>query len=245
MNYTIMSGCFEKGSSEEQAGYIGLFGPENIQYYFDLYFHWYNLVHEVGHCIVEKQGAVMSKVREEMYVNELAVGFYRAIGENEKLDSLKGKLEEIIGRMPAPMPEGEGFREFYERIWGTEQLNNVMIYGYFQLNSVLEAFRAARSFLDVMKEIGVEISEVGASADEGADTATSADAGAEASTGAGAEASTGAGANADMANLEICSENAQAFFAYALRRLGDFGIDLPQIRLELVDSPMIQCARSE
>ena len=57
MKYVIMSGKFESGNEEQQQGYKMLFGAENIQYFFDLYFHWYNLVHEMGHCIVEKQGA--------------------------------------------------------------------------------------------------------------------------------------------------------------------------------------------
>ena len=73
MKYVIMSGKFESGNEEQQQGYTMLFGAENIQYFFDLYFHWYNLVHEMGHCIVEKQGAKFSKVDEEMYVNSLAV----------------------------------------------------------------------------------------------------------------------------------------------------------------------------
>ena len=257
MKYTIISGCFEKGTSEQQAGYVGLFGQERIGYYFDLYFHWYNLVHEIGHCIVEKQGAVMSKVREEMFVNELAVGFYRAVGESGRLDELREKLEQILGSMPAPMPEGEAFTDFYERIWGSDLLNNVMIYGYFQLNSVLMALRSARDFRDVMKEIGVEIGEGFGSTSEipgeegaGSTSIDTASASIQEGTGEWDSSSTSKKTAADInlpgpLDIAISSENAPVFFDHALSCLRNFGIDLSEIRLELVDNPMIQCARSE
>ena len=92
MKYVIMSGKFESGNEEQQKGYEMLFGAENIRYFFDLYFHWYNLVHEMGHCIVEKQGAKFSKVDEEMYVNSLAVSYYRYVGEEARLQELKERL---------------------------------------------------------------------------------------------------------------------------------------------------------
>ncbi|WP_234123494.1 hypothetical protein [Clostridium hydrogenum] len=34
-------------------GYNKLFGNERIQEKFDLYFHWFNIVHEIGHIIVD------------------------------------------------------------------------------------------------------------------------------------------------------------------------------------------------
>lgn len=212
MKYVIMSGKFESGNEEQQQGYKMLFGAENIQYFFDLYFHWYNLVHEMGHCIVEKQSAEFSKVDEEMYVNSLAVAYYRYMGEDEKLGQLKERLTNILNQVPAPMPEGEGFVDFYTRIWNTEAINNVMIYGYFQLRSVLEALKNEKDLDAVLKEIGVEIK---------------------------------ASENLEKCTAEIKSDNAVLFLETARKNLISLGVEVPEIRLELVDNPMIQCAREE
>ncbi|MBO6207496.1 MAG: hypothetical protein J6O73_11205 [Lachnospiraceae bacterium] len=157
MKYKIISGRYETGKEEEQTGYRQLFGEDNIQYKFDLYFHWYNLVHEMGHCLVEKYGKQMSKVQEEMFVNELAVSYYRYIGESERLRELEGYLQAVIDMVPSPVPEGQTFTSFFESIWGTEALNNVMMYGFFQLNSVLEAMHKEKKFEDIAKELGVTL----------------------------------------------------------------------------------------
>ena len=212
MKYVIMSGRFESGNEEQQQGYKMLFGAENIQYFFDLYFHWYNLVHEMGHCIVEKQGAKFTKVDEEMYVNSLAVAYYRFMGEDERLGQLSDRLTNILNQVPAPMPEGEDFVSFYTRIWNTEAINNVMIYGYFQLRSVLEALKKEKTLASVLKEIGVDIHEPG---------------------------------DLEKGTAEIKSENAVHFLETARKNLIAMGVGVPEIRLELLDDPMVQCAREE
>lgn len=212
MAYKIISGRYETGSEESKAGYRALFGEEDIQYRFDLYFHWYNLVHEAGHILVEQQGKVMSGVEEEMYVNRFAVAYYRFTGDEERLSELRDFLEGVLGNLPPIVPEGETFEGFYERIWNSEQINNVMIYGYFQLRSVMEALGRDLSFEEVLSEIGIEpLKEAPIERSE---------------------------AGIDSASSQDHLEN---FF----RNMKSLGIDLPEIKLELADDPMIQCARSE
>ncbi|MBO4496539.1 MAG: hypothetical protein J5752_11885 [Clostridiales bacterium] len=157
MSYIIMSGRYETGTAEQQQGFAMLLGADNIQYKFDLYFHWYNLVHEMGHCIKSGTEAQMSDLREEMYVNELAVAYYRQLGEDARLSELESMIANAVGSMPSPVPDGQDFEDFYESIWGTEQLMNVMVYGYLQLNSVLMALRGNRTLADVLDDIGISI----------------------------------------------------------------------------------------
>ena len=152
-----MSGRYETGTEEQQQGFAMLLGADNIRYKFDLYFHWYNLVHEMGHCIKSGTDVQMSNVREEMYVNELAVAYYRQLGEDTRLSELESMIANAVGSMPSPVTEGQDFIGFYESIWGTEQLMNVMVYGYLQLNSVLMALRGNRTLTDVLGEIGISI----------------------------------------------------------------------------------------
>lgn len=211
MIYKIISGKFESGNEEQQAGYKMLLGEEDILRKFDLYFHWYNIIHEVGHCLVEKYGLELSQVKEEMFVNEFAVGYYRYIGEDEKLNELNLILNEVIQKIPSPIPDGESFISFYERIWNTEELMNVMVYGFFQFNSVLEAMKNNGDFTDVARELGLLIKE----------------------------------APVQKCDKEINSENAEGFLNVALENLGLFGIEVPEIKLELCDNPMIQRAQCE
>ena len=212
MAYRIISGRYETGSEEAKAGYRALFGEEDIQYRFDLYFHWYNIVHEAGHILVEQQKKIMSGVEEEMYVNRFAVAYYRFIGEDKRLAELKKMLEGILASMPPVVPEGESFEGFYESIWNTEQINNVMIYGYFQLRSVMEALRKDCSLELVLGEIGVEI-------DKGADLS--------------------------ICDAEICSGNTGMHLEKFFSNMRKLGVSLPEIKLELTDDPMVQCARPE
>lgn len=156
MAYVIRSGKYESGTEEQQMAYRQLFGKD-VQYRFDLYFHWYNLIHELGHSFVSESGREIPDLPQEMFVNEFAVAYYRYAGENDRLDELQSILEEIINSIPAPMPEGEAFLDYYERIWNTEELMQVMTYGYFQLNSVLEAMKKRKSFEETAGELGFRL----------------------------------------------------------------------------------------
>ena len=85
MEHRIISGRYELGTEEQKAGYRQLFGEEDIQHKFDLYFHWYNIVHELGHCLLEDWGIEMPNVQEEMYVNEFAVAYWTQADEGERM----------------------------------------------------------------------------------------------------------------------------------------------------------------
>ena len=232
MKYKIISGRYESGTEEQQAGYAQLFGGD-VQHRFDLYFHWYNLIHEVGHCIVEQYGKQMPQVKEEMFVNEFAVAYYRYAGESERLGELQGILQEIIDQMPSPVPEGETFLSFYERIWGTEELMQVLTYGYFQLNSVLEAMKSNRGLAAVAAELGATLRE-----DVRAAGATIKEANMQASEATG-------DATLRTCGAPVSSAGAAAFLETAIANLKALGLTVPEIKLELTDNPMIQCAQPE
>lgn len=212
MGYTISSGRYECGTDEQKEGYRQLLGKENIQRKYDLYFHWYNIVHELGHCLVEVSGHEFSPVQEEMYVNRFAVSYWRFIGADEYLQELKDILEGVLRSLPVPVPREEAFVQYYGRIWGTELLNNVMVYGYFQLRSVYEALNTRENLSVVLHDLNIQIDE-----------------------------------NVSLPKYEeeINAVNAQKVLDTALENMKKLGITLPGVRLELVDNPLIQCARRE
>lgn len=58
-------------------GFNQLFGDENIQEKFNLYFHWFNIVHEIGHSLLDIQKLERDKVEEVLCVNYFAVSYWR------------------------------------------------------------------------------------------------------------------------------------------------------------------------
>ncbi|MDP4091188.1 MAG: hypothetical protein Q8930_18230 [Bacillota bacterium] len=156
MGYKIISGRYETGTQEQQLGYNQLFGAENIQEKFDLYFHWFNIVHEIGHILIDLQKTDMDKVHEELFVNCFAVAYWRIADKGNNLRKVEALINNILKFMPSPIPQGTTFRDFFKNLWGTEAMNSVMMYGYFQISCVSEAFKSDRTLSDLLSEIGYE-----------------------------------------------------------------------------------------
>ena len=77
MSFIITTGQFEKGSEEQQAAFIQLFGAEDVQAKFDFYFHWYNIVHEYGHCLCCYYESETVGLKQELLVNDFAAGIWK------------------------------------------------------------------------------------------------------------------------------------------------------------------------
>lgn len=99
MGYTIYSGKYETGTVEQKRGFIELFGEEDIEHKFDLYFHWFNRVHEIGHCILDAKNINMDKVKEELFVNRFAVAYWKEV-DNNNLEKIKKPIDDILSKIP-------------------------------------------------------------------------------------------------------------------------------------------------
>lgn len=155
MRYIIKTGQFEKGTQKQQAAFIQLFGAKNVQYQFDLYFHWYNIAHEYGHCLCNYHESDIIGLKQEFLVNRFAVGIWKYAGYEKELKSLQKMLSEILQNIKCPVPDHMSFTEYYESIWGTDQITQVPIYGYFQFKSVLMALEGGYELAAVFKEMGI------------------------------------------------------------------------------------------
>ena len=156
MGYKIISGRYETGTQVQQMGYNQLFGNEKIQEKFDLYFHWFNIVHEIGHIVVDLQKVDMDKVDEELFANCFAVAYWRSVDNSNNLAKVQHMISDILKYMPSPIPKNIIFNDFFKSIWGTEQMNSVMTYGFFQISCVSEAFKSNKSLSDLLSEVGYE-----------------------------------------------------------------------------------------
>lgn len=155
MSYTIYTGQFEKGTQEQQAAFIQLFGSENTQYKFDLYFHWYNIVHEYGHCLCSYHGSDIIGLKQEFLVNRFAVSMWQYAGYEKELENLYNMLSEILQRIENPVPDHMSFADYYEQIWETDEIMEVPIYGYFQFKSVQMALESREDLSTVLGEMGI------------------------------------------------------------------------------------------
>lgn len=155
MLYQIISGRYEAGTPDQQQSYAQLFGSENIQFHFDLYFHWYNLIHELGHCLVSSRKISMDPVQEELYVNRFAVAYWQVADDSGNLRKLKDMVVKILDQIPSPVPPDMDFAAYFQSIWNSETMQTVAMYGYFQLACVVEAMKAGNGLGEVLREIGI------------------------------------------------------------------------------------------
>lgn len=156
MSYIIYSGQFEKGTQEQQAAFTQLFGFENIQYKFDFYFHWYNVIHEYGHCLCSHYNSDIIGLKQEFLVNNFAVSIWQYAGYEEALKNLHKMINEILQRIKDPVPNHMSFADFYEQLWGTDQIMDVAIYGYFQFKSVQLSLENREGLETVLEKMGIE-----------------------------------------------------------------------------------------
>ena len=155
--YIIYTGQFEKGTKQQQEAFFQLFGAENAQYLFDFYFHWYNIAHEYGHCLCDYYQSDTTGLKQELLVNRFAVSIWRYAGYEKQLQGLQEMLDEILQKIKNPVPDHMSFADYYEQIWGTEQLMEVSTYGYLQFKSVQTALEGSEKLEDILQEMGIQI----------------------------------------------------------------------------------------
>lgn len=155
MEYIIYSGQFEKGTQEQQKSFIQLFGSESIQYKFDFYFHWYNIIHEYGHCLCMHYNSDTVGLEQEFLVNRFAVSIWQKAGYVRELDRLQKMMNENLHRMKNPVPNSMSFTDYYRKIWETDEIMEVPIYGYFQFKSVQMALEKREELETVLEEMGI------------------------------------------------------------------------------------------
>ena len=155
MTFTITTGQFETGTREQQAAFVQLLGAEDAQYKFDFYFHWYNIAHEYGHCLCNYYESDMIDLKQEFLVNRFAVSLWRYAGYEKELLYLQKMLNGIMQGIKNPVPSGMSMEDYYEQIWGTDQLMDTAVYGYLQFRSVLMALESRVELPHVLKEMGI------------------------------------------------------------------------------------------
>lgn len=115
-NCKIITGQYSTAGDIGQQMIQALFGKD-AQYRYELYFHWYNLIHELGHAIMMfNNPARPHPAEEEQLVNDFAVAYWRQYGETAKLRQLEELVTQTLTKFPA-LTDGD-YLEFTKAHWG-------------------------------------------------------------------------------------------------------------------------------
>ncbi len=139
----IVTGQYQMASSEQKKMIQELFG-EDAEYNYEIYFHWYNVLHELGHAIMMFNASSRPHpADEEQLVNNFAYAYWKHYGEREKLNKLCSIVGETIQKLTVPTCNNENYLDYAKNAWGTEELFSFNNYGWFQFSSVQAAITEA------------------------------------------------------------------------------------------------------
>jgi len=139
----IVTGKYQTAPTEQKMMIQELFG-EDAEYNYEIYFHWYNVLHELGHAIMMfNASARPHPAEEEQLVNHFAYAYWTYYGEQKKLKALCSIVDKTIRKFTAPTCGNENYMDYAKKVWGTEELNSFNNYGWFQFSSVQAAMTEA------------------------------------------------------------------------------------------------------
>ena len=152
----IITGLYGKGTSEQNELVTRILGGAHAAEWFEIYFHWYNLIHELGHGIVWFYAEQRPHpVDEEVLVNQFAVAYWRHYGEKSKLEALGDMIAYALQQYERPARESISAMEYAKENWGQETLHNFNNYGWFQMSCVADVMQEDIGLQAVLKKMGV------------------------------------------------------------------------------------------
>lgn len=135
----IVTGQYQKAPSEQKKMIHELFG-EKAEYKYELYFHWYNVIHELGHAIMMfNSPSRPHPADEEQMVNNFAYAYWKYYGEQKKLEELYSIVDETFQKFSIPTQNNESYIDYAKDKWGKQELFTFNNYGWFQFSSVRAA----------------------------------------------------------------------------------------------------------
>ena len=91
--YSVTTGLYNQGTKEDQKNVETAMGSENTEERFEIYFQWYNVLHELVHGLLYYNAGVdLHIVDEQQLVNDFAVAYWKHYGEEDKVK----ELEDIV-----------------------------------------------------------------------------------------------------------------------------------------------------
>ena len=151
----IVTGDYRLADFRQRAMMRDLFG-ENAEHCYEIYFHWYNLIHELGHAIAMFNSPERpDPAEEEQKVNDFAVAYWRRFGEEEKLRDLGSIVECALSGLKAPSESGH--MKYAKEKWGQADFYSFNNYGWFQFSCVKDALSRKECLSRTLSALGVRL----------------------------------------------------------------------------------------
>lgn len=155
--FLIKTARYGKGSKTDNSNVKIALGNENTEEKFNLYFQWYNVIHELGHGILMYNSDIkLTNVEEEQLVNDFAVAYWLYYGEKDKINELSNIVEYAVNNIKSDAENGVTHKEFAEKNWNKPSFNTFNNYGWFQYSCVKESLNKRKTLDIVLKEMGIE-----------------------------------------------------------------------------------------
>ncbi|MCL2406875.1 MAG: hypothetical protein FWC95_02985 [Defluviitaleaceae bacterium] len=160
----IITGVFNEANESDKAMMATFLNTdaEKAEEVFNLYFHWYNIVHELCHIVAMHNNIHPTElVPVEWMVNRMAAAFWRTFGNRAVYGELREAVAKAKAGLPNPVPENMGFEDFYVDYHNMDD-STMQLYAYFQFSLVDRALKETESIYDVLDEYGLKPTKVNA-----------------------------------------------------------------------------------
>lgn len=146
----IVTGQYQKAPQVQQNMIKWLFGPSAESSY-ELYFHWFNMIHELGHAIMTFNALDRPHpAEEEQLVNHFAYAYWMHYGEPEKVQALTSIVHKALDKLTAPVPNPIHHLDYAKSNWDKAELYSFNNYGWFQFRCVQAAIAESHSLEQVL-----------------------------------------------------------------------------------------------
>jgi len=153
----ITTGRYGQGTAEQNEVVDSVLGEEYAKERFELYFQWYNVLHETGHSIIWfNRQRQPDAVDAEQLVNDFAVAFWAYYGENEKFNDLKSTVAYALENIKRPVDESITYIDYARDNWGKNKFFTFNNYGWFQFSCINNSLREMKPLESVLAEMGVK-----------------------------------------------------------------------------------------
>lgn len=147
---------WEEIPDEFQAPFIAMLSgsPVRAKDFYQLYFYWFNIAHEMAHILKHKYGTSKDLSgdvwREEQDCNDFAVAYWRHNRQESRLQTLGEWISEALSHLPDPVPADAEPQTFFNENY-TELGKQPEKYGHFQFSFVKNAFKEKMDFITVLR----------------------------------------------------------------------------------------------
>lgn len=158
--YSVTTGLYNQSTEEDQKNVETAMGLENTEERFEIYFQWYNVIHELAHGLLYyNDGVDIDVADEEQLVNDFAVAYWKYYGEEEKVAELEDIVNYAVEHIGTNYENGVDYLELGKENSNGKSFYNSFFnfndYGWFQFSSVKKSFETNKSLEDVLKEMGI------------------------------------------------------------------------------------------